>query len=229
MAVKNDSSPGFEARFMEGVALYGDKNVAREEVCAFFSQLLSDYPNSVGALMFLGSLYRNMGHFDLAIEHARRATQISPISEKSSLVFYHALHDAGLRREAFAEMERFFNQPRAQITPELYGEHAENLADSLDIPVHMIPDKRDLIREIIEELEVLQLLDSPFWFISSNDLRSTRPHRRRGESAFGHRRNFGRAVVGARGGVELDCARDYRDFVGSTNFQTGSKIWAVGR
>ncbi len=158
MAFQDDTESQFEARFLKGAELLADENTATEQTRDFFLELLDDYPNSVGALMFLGHIYHELKQLDLAIKYARKATEISPISEKSSFILYNVLIGSGFRREAYHEIERFFGQSGAQVTPALYGDYVDDLAQSLDIPIHMVVDKRTLVREIIVELDYLGLM-----------------------------------------------------------------------
>lgn len=159
MQFENDSAESsFEIKFFEGINLYNQGKLKTS--LTFFLKMLVDYPRSVGVLMFLGLIYSELGHLDLSIKYASQATAISPISEKSSLVLHNSLRNSGDRRQAYDEMERFFNTSGAQPSEDLYETYLNDLSKSLDISQEQYADKRMLVRDVIEKLDSLGLLEN---------------------------------------------------------------------
>jgi tetratricopeptide (TPR) repeat protein len=135
--------------FWQGVQLYRqDRSL---EALAIFSQLLQIRPNSVGILAFLGAIHQDLGHLDQAIKYSERATQLSPVSELSSLILYHSLREAGYRRKAYGEMQRFLTTPRAKAV--LYQELLADLAHSMDVNVTEFTTQSELFDAVLQQLE----------------------------------------------------------------------------
>jgi tetratricopeptide (TPR) repeat protein len=84
--------------------------------------LIEEFPAASSAHAYLAWFLSNGGHFSQAVEHARRAVEMSKESERASLVLFHVLWKAGQANLAIAEIRRFLG-----IRPS--EEHARILSD----------------------------------------------------------------------------------------------------
>jgi len=69
--------------------------------------LTKEFPAAASLHGYVALFLSRAGRLDEAIEHGRQAIQLSPKSEKASLVLFKALWTAGQRIEALDEMKRF--------------------------------------------------------------------------------------------------------------------------
>jgi predicted Zn-dependent protease len=78
---------------------------------AFATQILTavveEFPGLAVGHSYLGWIYSRVDRHREAIEHGRVAVQLSPKSERASLMFFRVLWAAEQREQAFDEMKRF--------------------------------------------------------------------------------------------------------------------------
>lgn len=96
---------GWQSRFDEALSL---RDRGEPDACiAILQDLAREYPNVAAIFGMLGGTQWQVGRLENAAANFRRATQLSPKSELSSLGLFHALWDLGHRQEALSEMRRF--------------------------------------------------------------------------------------------------------------------------
>jgi predicted Zn-dependent protease len=71
--------------------------------------LMAEFPAAASIPGYVALFLNRSGRFVEAIEYGRQGTQLSPQSEKASLVLFHSLWNAGQRIEALDEMKRFLS------------------------------------------------------------------------------------------------------------------------
>ena len=81
----------------------GDLDAAVRHLLA----LTEEFPAAASLHGYVALFLSRAGRLGEAIEHGRRATQLSPRSEKASLVLFKALWTDGRRMEALDEMKRY--------------------------------------------------------------------------------------------------------------------------
>jgi predicted Zn-dependent protease len=69
--------------------------------------LIEEYPELTIVHACLAFMLSCSGAHEEAIERGRKAVQMGPTGEKTSLVLFHVLYTAGRRTEAVEEMKRF--------------------------------------------------------------------------------------------------------------------------
>jgi Tfp pilus assembly protein PilF len=71
------------------------------------TQLVEEFPRSALAHAYLAWIYSHRDKHQSAVEHGRVAIQLSPTSERVSMLFFRVLWAAGERNEALNEVKRF--------------------------------------------------------------------------------------------------------------------------
>jgi hypothetical protein len=69
--------------------------------------VVEEFPGLAVGHSYLGWIYSRVDRHREAIEHGRVAVQLSPKSERASLMFFRVLWAAEQREQAFDEMKRF--------------------------------------------------------------------------------------------------------------------------
>lgn len=69
--------------------------------------LVDEFPREAAAHGYLAWILSRVGRHREAIEHGRVGVQLSPKSERESLLFFRVLWSAEQREQAFDEMKRF--------------------------------------------------------------------------------------------------------------------------
>jgi tetratricopeptide (TPR) repeat protein len=81
------------------------------------SALIEEFPTAASLHGYVALFLSDAGRFNDAIEHGRKAIQLSPKSEKASFVLFRALSKAGQYIEALDEMKRFLTlRPSEEYT-----------------------------------------------------------------------------------------------------------------
>jgi len=98
-----------DPRVIEGIKLATEleSKGERESAVRHLLALTEEFPTAASLHGYVALFLSRAGRLDEAIEHGRQAIQLSPKSEKASLVFFKALWTAGQRIEALDEMKRF--------------------------------------------------------------------------------------------------------------------------
>jgi Flp pilus assembly protein TadD len=98
-----------DPRVIEGIkyATDLDSKGETESAVQHLLALSEEFPTAASLHGYVALFLSRAGRLDEAIEHGRQAVQLSPKSEKASLVFFKALWTAGRQIDAFDEMKRF--------------------------------------------------------------------------------------------------------------------------
>jgi tetratricopeptide (TPR) repeat protein len=100
-----NNHPRVIAAITEAVNLDAGGQTAR--AVELLKPLAAELPQAASLRAYLAWFLLRDGQFDDAIKCGGQAVQLSPQSEKASLIYFHALWKAGQRSQALDEMKRF--------------------------------------------------------------------------------------------------------------------------
>ncbi|HEU5457577.1 MAG TPA: hypothetical protein VFU68_03055 [Terracidiphilus sp.] len=105
----NQRTENSDPRVIEGIkhALYLDSKGETESAVQHLLALTKEFPTAASLHGYIALLLSRAGRLDEAINHGRQAIQLSPKSEKASLVLFGSLWIAGQHMNAIDEMKRF--------------------------------------------------------------------------------------------------------------------------
>src|SRR5437762_488499 len=104
-----------DATLQQAIDLYHAGDLAA--AASLLRSASARFPNSAKLWGYLGFLQKERGSHDAAVASFKKATRISPASEKSSLGLFFSLWRAGKPQAAFNEMVRYirFGEPKEYL------------------------------------------------------------------------------------------------------------------
>ena len=119
-----DSKHTLDPRIFEGIRHALDLSMTGEPGLAVqhLSVLILEFPEVASLHGYLSLLLVDSGQLDQAVEHGRKAVQLSPESEKASFFFSRALWANGEHIAALEEMKRFITIEPSKIYSQMIKE-----------------------------------------------------------------------------------------------------------
>jgi predicted Zn-dependent protease len=95
----------YEKRFERAIELRNSGDI--DNALVILNELIRDDPEYHYSYIIIGDIYWDMKEIDKAINAFKKATILSPSSEKCSLCLFHVLWENEREEEALEEMKRF--------------------------------------------------------------------------------------------------------------------------